>query len=164
MNAGSDASTSQEFAPAGTTATIIADMLRPPINRAMRQLDRAFFTKHIPFCAARITNNQNIPRLQKELERSKDLFRTERLRTVQWDPDKARAEKGGKCLLLRSGISIDGSRDAMVLSEWNGPRADGVREDPSTWSPLLKQRVEEQQVGLIPYLLELNYDHWTYRT
>lgn len=83
-------------------------MFRPPINRAMRQLDRAFFTKRIPLCAARVSNVKHIARLRTELERSKDLLPQSRIRAIQPDPDEARAAKGGKCLLLREGIRVDG--------------------------------------------------------
>ncbi|KAI9840976.1 MAG: tRNA(m(1)G37)methyltransferase, partial [Pleopsidium flavum] len=32
----------------------------------------------------------------------------------------------------------------------------------STWSPTLQKLVENKDVGLFPYELELNYDYWTY--
>lgn len=34
--------------------------------------------------------------------------------------------------------------------------------DPATWSPILQQAVSAKEVGVIPFQLELDYDHWTY--
>lgn len=43
-------------------------------------------------------------------------------------------------------------------------RADGVREDPSSWSEVLRERVRQEEVGVIPFTLVLDYEHWSYRT
>ncbi|KAI9790142.1 MAG: tRNA(m(1)G37)methyltransferase [Peltula sp. TS41687] len=131
--------------PAETTTTPTESMFRPPINRSMRQLDRTFFTKLVPLCAARVSNNKHIARLRTELERSRDLLPYSRVRPIQPDPDETRATQGGKCLLLREGIGVDGL------------------EDPSTWSEVLRRRVREEEVGIVPFTLVLDYAFWSYR-
>lgn len=35
-------------------------------------------------------------------------------------------------------------------------------EDQSTWSKSLREGVEKEEVGVIPYELKLDYDHWNY--
>ncbi len=36
--------------------------------------------------------------------------------------------------------------------------------EPETWGPVLKEGVEKQELGVVPYKLELDYNHWSYRT
>ena len=36
--------------------------------------------------------------------------------------------------------------------------------DPSTWSNFIKEAVQAQELGVIDYNLELDYDYWTYCT
>lgn len=80
----------------------------PPVNRAMRVLDRAFFQKSIPLSAARLHKISKISSVKQELERSKDAILHARLRNVIPDPVTELANQGGKCLLLRPGIKHDG--------------------------------------------------------
>ena len=82
-------------------------LLRPPVNRAMRQLDRAFFSKTIPISAARIFSNQHISSCRKELEKSEDLLRHERISSVQNEPGTD-GSNGKKCLLLRPEVKHNG--------------------------------------------------------
>ena len=88
---------------------LIDDMLRPPVNRAMRQLDRAFFKKTVPIAAARIFSNQHISPCRKDLEKSDDLFRFERISSVQADPGAGADGNGRKCLLLKPGVRHNGA-------------------------------------------------------
>jgi tRNA (guanine37-N1)-methyltransferase len=81
------------------------DMLRPPVNHAMRTLDRAFFRKTVPISAARIFSNQHIALCRKELEKSEELLRYERVNLVQPDPE---GESGRKCLLLKPEVRHNG--------------------------------------------------------
>lgn len=81
-------------------------MFRPPINRAMRILDRSFFSKDIPLSAARVPSVQNISRCRSELERSRDLLKLSGVVTVRQDPELL--DQGKKCLLLRPEIKHDG--------------------------------------------------------
>jgi tRNA (guanine37-N1)-methyltransferase len=85
------------------------NMLRPPVNRAMRTLDRAFFKKTLPVAAARIFNNQHISQCRMELLKSKDLLILERMSPIISDPEQDSAEVGRKCLLLQSSIKYDGN-------------------------------------------------------
>lgn len=39
-----------------------------------------------------------------------------------------------------------------------------ILADPTTWSSTLHEAVKGQELGIIPFDLELDYDYWTYRT
>ena len=62
-----------------------ADMFRPPVNRAMRVLDRSFFKKRITLCAARVFDKKQISKFRFEL--SHDILKLERMQSVQSIPD-----------------------------------------------------------------------------
>lgn len=85
------------------------EMFAPPVNRAMRVLDRSFFQKVVPTSAARIFNTKDISRCRKELEKSRDALLLHRIQTVRPDPSEERASKGGKCILLRPDLSRNGN-------------------------------------------------------
>jgi hypothetical protein len=76
-------------------------LFRPPINRAMRVLDKAFFTKEIPLSAARVFDDRFITKCRADLAR--DMLKLERISSVRFDPE---GEK--KCLLLRPEVKVDG--------------------------------------------------------
>ena len=82
-------------------------MFAPPVNRAMKVLDRSFFQKTVPTAAARIFNTKDISRCRTDLDRSHDALKN-RLSPIRPDPDETRAQKGGKCLLLRPEIVPSG--------------------------------------------------------
>jgi len=84
--------------------------MRPPIDRAMRTLDRAFFKKRIPISAARITSNNLISKCRGELEKSKDMLMMERMSTVRADPEAA---SSGKCILLKPEIKFNGGSSLL---------------------------------------------------
>ncbi|KAG9231609.1 guanine-N(1)--methyltransferas-like protein [Amylocarpus encephaloides] len=120
----------------------LMSLLRPPIVRsATATLNRALFSKTIPISAARISNVKQIGRIRSELEKSREVLRLERLGNVRVDPDPSFASKGGKCLLLKPEVKP---------------------EDSSTWSSALQEAVKQEDVGVIPYGLQLDYDYWTY--
>lgn len=79
-------------------------MFRPPINRAMRALDRSFFQKSIPLSAAKIRDNRQISKYRTEL--GPDLLRLERMQTVRSVRDSEGQE--AKALLLRHEVRPDG--------------------------------------------------------
>jgi tRNA (guanine37-N1)-methyltransferase len=87
-----------------------SEMLRPPVNRAMRVLDRGFFQKTVPISAARVASNQHISQCRRELEKSKDMLDpgTHEVRTIVSDPTPELAQQGRKCILLREGIASSG--------------------------------------------------------
>ncbi|KAK5167861.1 hypothetical protein LTR04_007151 [Oleoguttula sp. CCFEE 6159] len=124
-------------------------MFRPPINRAMRTLDRSFFKQRIPISAARIYDNKNISKYRAALEKSKDVLEVERIITIRPDPVAAYANNNGKCLLLKPEIKHDGG----YLPPFE---AIGVAK--------LRDSVKAEEVGVVPYELELDYKYWTYRT
>lgn len=87
-----------------STSAAEGDMFRPPINRAMRVLDRSFFKKNIPLSAARIFDMKQIPKVRAEL--GQDLLHLDRLQSVQ----NVEISPGhvAKALLLRTDIVKDG--------------------------------------------------------
>ncbi|ORY14999.1 Met-10+ like-protein-domain-containing protein [Clohesyomyces aquaticus] len=118
-----------------------ADMLLPPVNRAMRVLDRGFFQKTMPTSAARIFNTKDISRSRIELERGHDHWTALRIQTVRPDPSEERAAAGGKCILLRPEV---------------------LHNDPNTWSPRLRDLERAGTVGVVPYELRLDYSYFSY--
>ncbi|KAF2468119.1 guanine methyltransferase Trm5 [Lindgomyces ingoldianus] len=78
-----------------------ADMIAPPVNHAMKVLDRSFFQKTVPTSAARIFNPKNIATCRTELHRAQDAWLNARIAPIRLDPDEERARVGGKCILLR---------------------------------------------------------------
>ena len=91
------------------------EMWRPPVNRAMRELDRRFFQKNIPISAARVFDNKQISRCRKDLEKNKDVLALERIIIVKPDPQPELARTGRKCVLLRDGIAHDGTKDQKTI-------------------------------------------------
>lgn len=89
----------------------IPAMFRPPVNRAMRTLDRSFFRKTVPVSAAKIFQNSEISRVRKALGANKDLLVLPRLNVV-----RELKEQDGvkKALLLREGVKHDGGSFASV--------------------------------------------------
>ncbi|KAF2739276.1 guanine methyltransferase Trm5 [Polyplosphaeria fusca] len=120
-----------------------SDMFAPPVNRAMKVLDRSFFQKTVPISAARIFSPRDISRCRKELESSKDLpsLNLSRAMLVRPDPDATRAQSGGKCILLKPEI---------------------LHNDITTWSPGLRHLESSGALGVIPYSLSLDYSSYTY--
>ncbi|KAF4547623.1 tRNA (guanine(37)-N1)-methyltransferase-like protein [Elsinoe fawcettii] len=118
-----------------------SDMFRPPVNLAMKALDRAFFKKTIPLSAARILNNSNISTIRSQLDRSKDSLNLSRFQNVRSDPTPD--ANGKRCILLRPQINDEGQ-------EW-------------LWTPLVHQLEKDDLIKIIPYELQLDYDYWTYQ-
>ncbi|KAL4897640.1 Met-10+ like-protein-domain-containing protein [Aspergillus ambiguus] len=116
----------------------IPTMFRPPVNRAMRVLDRSFFKKTVPLSAATIFKNSDISRVRGELQKSRDLLNLPRLSSIK---EVKTEDAVRKCLLLREGVKHD---------------------DATTWSPKISELVEKGTVGLGRYDLTLEYDYWTY--
>lgn len=83
-------------------------MFAPPVNRSMRQLNRAFFSKIIPLSAARVYDIKQMMSIRKEL--SRELLKVPRVLPVQPDPIMADC----KCLLLNPKIRHDGENDMQL--------------------------------------------------
>ncbi|KAJ5668499.1 tRNA (guanine(37)-N1)-methyltransferase [Penicillium maclennaniae] len=116
----------------------IPEMFRPPVNRAMRTLDRSFFRKTVPVSAAKIFKNSEISHVRKVLGSNKELLVLPRLNVVRELQDQ------------------DGVKKALLLRE------DMKHDDKSTWSPTVTELAEKGTVAIMPYNLELDYDSWTY--
>lgn len=118
------------------------EMFRPPVNRAMKVLDKSFFQKKVPISAARILDNKNISRCRTELQKSKDILQLDRMSSVLSDPEPSEAQKGRRCILLRPELRDTGDR--------------------LPWSPKVSELVKDQVISVIPFELHLDYDYWNY--
>ncbi|KAL8967358.1 MAG: hypothetical protein Q9197_005474, partial [Variospora fuerteventurae] len=117
-------------------------MFRPPINRAMRDLDRSFFKKKIDIAAACVLDRTKIAACQRKL--SQDILRLDRLPPVRsLPPHLVGFEKNARCLLLK-------------------PEIRHGADNESSWSPQLKELKDANDVAVVRYELELNYDYWNY--
>ncbi|KAK3695472.1 Met-10+ like-protein-domain-containing protein [Podospora appendiculata] len=117
-------------------------IFRPPIIRSgAAALNRALFTKKVDLVAAAVQDSRNISKYRQALDRSRKLLRLERISSIAPHPDKALAEKGRKCLLLAPEVNA---------------------QSPDTWGPDLTEGVQKQDLVIIPYELQLDYDYWSY--
>ena len=80
------------------------EMLRPPINRALKELDRSLFEKIIPLSVAKVSDFKRISQLRQDLGR--DVFQIERKQGVVNLP-QANGQIG-KGFLLRPDIKPEG--------------------------------------------------------
>lgn len=118
------------------------EMFQPPVNHAMRVLDRSFFRKSVPLAAARVFEKDQISSCRTYL--GQDILRLDRISSVRSEPEVENGNKQG--------------RKALLLTPSIRP------EDPSTWSSKLQELVQSRKVDVMPYELCLTYDTWTYRT
>lgn len=86
-------------------ASDLSEMFRPPVNRAMRVLDRSFFKKTIPLSAATIFKPSDISSVRKQLEMSKDMLGLPRMSNIQ---EIQKDDITRKCMLLSERIKHDG--------------------------------------------------------
>lgn len=117
-------------------------LLRPPVLRPSTVLDKAAFTKTVNIAAACIRDNKNITRIRQALTKNEDALSLDRLSAIIPDPDTSLAAKGRKALLLKPAISP---------------------AKPETWGPVVSELVSRDEVGIVPYELQLDYEYWTYR-
>ncbi|KAI9374756.1 guanine methyltransferase Trm5 [Aspergillus egyptiacus] len=121
--------------PAGSD---IPEMFRPPINRAMRVLDRSFFQKTIPISAATVFKPSDISNVRNQLVKSKDTLTLARLNNIR---EIKKDDVVRKAILLREEIKHD---------------------DTATWPPKVNELVDNGIVEIGPYDLHLDYDYWTH--
>ncbi|KAH7035356.1 Met-10+ like-protein-domain-containing protein [Microdochium trichocladiopsis] len=115
---------------------------RPPVVRsAAGVLDRALFSKTVRLAAAAVEDKTKIAKWRRTLEKANEMLVVDRLQAIRPHPDPAMAAKGSKCLLLDTAIKHD---------------------NPETWGPCLKEAVSQQEVGVVPFDLTLQYDYWSY--
>lgn len=117
-------------------------LMRPPVLATSTVLNKAAFAQTFNIAAASVRDIKNITRIRQALFKSKDLLTIERQPAVVPDPDTSLAAKGRKCLLLKPTISPT---------------------KPETWGPVISELVKQEDVGIIPYELQLGYDYWSYR-
>lgn len=136
------------------------DMFRCPVNRAMRVLDRSFFSKRTPLTAARIFDKKNISKCRGELIASGDSFYLDRYASVRAD-DGEGGDPKRKCVLLKPEIKHDGLLRRLTGRGYSTANGE---VDARTWTPKVKELLEKREIGLRPYTVELDYDYWKYRT
>lgn len=117
-------------------------MFRPPVNRAMRVLDRSFFKKKVPLSAARVLDIKKMSKLRLDLQKSKDILFVDRLSNIQPDPIEENAKLGKKCILLRPEIDDKGEK--------------------KPWSAKVAELTDAELIKVVPYEVNLDYDYWTY--
>lgn len=83
-----------------------SEMFRPPVNRVMRNIDRAFFRKTVPTSAARVIDRKQISKCRSDLYL--DILKLDRMQTVVSVRDPQGAD--AKALLLKPEIRSDGKR------------------------------------------------------
>ncbi|KAI0401855.1 Met-10+ like-protein-domain-containing protein [Xylaria palmicola] len=113
----------------------------PAVRHTIGALDRALFAKTFNLSAAAVADRKKIAQWRKSLQRERSLLSAERLSAVTPHPDQALASQGVRCLLLHPNVR------AQV---------------PETWTPLLREGVEKQELDIVPYDLSLDYTYWTY--
>ncbi|KAI1356320.1 Met-10+ like-protein-domain-containing protein [Xylaria sp. FL0043] len=120
----------------------MSSLIRPPtVRHTIGVLDRTLFAKTVNLAAAAVADKKRIAQWRQNLQKEKTLLSAERLSIVVPHPDQTLASQGARCLLL----------DPKVRP--------GV---PDTWTPLLRDAVEKQELGVVPYDLSLDYAYWSY--
>ncbi|CAJ2501712.1 Uu.00g045650.m01.CDS01 [Anthostomella pinea] len=115
---------------------------RPPtIRSALGVLDRSLFSKTVNLAAAAVADKKKIAGWRQKLQQDKTLLAADRVSAVVPHPDQALASQGTKCVLL----------DPKVR-----PGA------PDTWTALIRDAVQREELGIVPYDLALDYDYWLY--
>lgn len=96
-------------------------IFRPPIVRsATAALNRSLFSKTVGLAAAAVRDPKLISHYRKTLQAGKELLNADRISPVRPHPDKALADQGRKCLLLKTGVKAEGQR-ARVAHVHAGP-------------------------------------------
>jgi hypothetical protein len=90
----------------------LPELYRPPINRAMRVLDRSFFQKTIPIAAATVFEDRNISLVRGKVQSAGHLFGVFSIKSIV--PDET--VPGRKCVLLQPGIRATGLFDRLIAS------------------------------------------------
>jgi tRNA (guanine37-N1)-methyltransferase len=84
---------------------------------AMKTLDRSLFSNSLKLAAATVNDNRNISKYRSLLNMSHEMWPgAARAHPIRPHPDAALAAQGKKCILLRSGVKVDGIALAILLS------------------------------------------------
>ncbi|KAB5580717.1 putative undecaprenyl pyrophosphate protein [Coniochaeta sp. 2T2.1] len=119
----------------------LCNFAKAQMRHASTTLNRALFAKTVNLAAARVSKPQDIGRYRKIFESSKDILDVPRVSPIIPDPDQTLASQGRRCLLLRPGIKPDAQE---------------------TWAPAVKEGVQKEDLSIIPYELNLDYNYWSY--
>ncbi|KAK3394793.1 Met-10+ like-protein-domain-containing protein [Podospora didyma] len=117
-------------------------LLRPPIVRSgAGALNRALLSKRFPIAAAAVSDPKLINKYNKALNSTKETLILKRVSPIAPHPDQTLAKQGRKCLLLNPRIKA------------------GV---PDTWGAVLKDGVQKEELDVVSYELQLDYDYWSF--
>jgi len=92
----------------------LKDMFRPPVDRAMKVLDRSFFRKDVSLAAARVFDTTQIGSLRISL--APNLLRVDRLGPIKPSPLAEDKDKGLKALLLKPEVRPEGRKRFCLYS------------------------------------------------
>lgn len=81
-------------------------MFRPPVNRAMRTIDRSFFRRNVPLSVARVFKTSDISNVRKDLIKSRDILLLPRISPIREVKDQD--GKVWKAMMLREDLKVDG--------------------------------------------------------
>ena len=134
-----------------------AELFRPPVDRAMRVLDRSFFKKTVALAVAQVHENNQIAPCRMAL--GQEVLKVDRVPSVRELASDQKPNSSGKALLLHPGIRAAGIYlgSSILTVSWTD-----MLSDSSTWSDKLRALVEEDKVAVSTYELQLDYDHWDY--
>lgn len=112
---------------------IPGDMIRPPVNRAMRVLDRSFFKKNVLLSAARVNDRKQISKIRGDL--GHDVLRVGRMQSVQ----SIRSPQGeeSKAVLLHPRIKTDGMAFIVMT----------LKEDMQAYNHARFLNMESEDIG-----------------
>lgn len=82
------------------------EMFRPPINRAMRALDKSFFRKDVVTSALKVQDKRRMADVLRSLRKSNDLLTHRDFPNVRDEADSA--GRGAKCVLLNPTVNAGG--------------------------------------------------------
>lgn len=116
-------------------------MFRPPVNRAMRVLDRSFFKTKPTISAAKVFDVKKLSKVRGELTRSRDILNVRQLAPIQSisATENAAQSADTKCILLQPEIRHDGMcrikscQSRGLMTDTLQTRRLGVRQSTSSW-------------------------------
>jgi hypothetical protein len=117
----------RQYSKSAMNSSELPEVFRPPVNRAMRELDRGFFQKTVPIAAATVFEDRNLSAVRSKIQNAGNLLGVFSIKAVV--PDET--VPGRKCVLLRPGISATGLHTSVTVCKRtdNGVRSKDLVSD-----------------------------------
>ncbi|KAK3362762.1 Met-10+ like-protein-domain-containing protein [Lasiosphaeria hispida] len=112
----------------------------PAVRSGATALNRALFSKRVDLAAAAVNDSRLISKYRKALADGHDILAERSISPIVIHPNQTLAQQGRKCLLLNTTTKA---------------------EEPDTWGQVLKDGVQRQELSVIPYVMQLDYSHWS---